>query len=51
MYAKGLLYSTLNASYAKIKVGLCNFVDPTKNCSPLVDIQKLCAGGRIFLFI
>lgn len=28
LYAKGLLYSTSNASYAKVKVQMCNFSVP-----------------------
>lgn len=33
LYAKGLLYSTSNASYAKVKVQMCNFAVPEYNCA------------------
>ncbi len=28
LFAKGLLYSTTNASYGKIKVQMCNYTNP-----------------------
>lgn len=51
LYAKGLLYSTSNASYGKIKIQMCNFEDPAGSCATQSDIEKFCAQGRIFLFI
>lgn len=32
LLAKGLLYSTFNASYGKIKVQMCNYNDTKLNC-------------------
>jgi tRNA isopentenyl-2-thiomethyl-A-37 hydroxylase MiaE len=32
LFAKGLLYSTGNASYAKIKVQMCNYTNPEAQC-------------------
>lgn len=49
--AKGLLYSTANASYGKIKVQMCNYKDPSAGCQNDKEISKFCAGGRIFLFV
>lgn len=51
LYAKGLLYSTSNASYGKIKVQMCNFTDPALDCANQSEIENFCAQGRIFLFI
>lgn len=51
MKAKGLLYSTNNASYTKITIGLCNLNDPNNTCETLENITSKMAKGRIFLFI
>jgi hypothetical protein len=43
MSAKGLLYSTSNASYGKITIKMCD-VDLTPNlCQELDVIKKKCA--------
>lgn len=51
MYAKGLLYSTALTNYSKITVKLCDLNDPQVNCKPYENISRLCAQGRIFLFL
>jgi len=51
LVAKGLLYSTFNASYAKIRVQICNKTAYPELCQSREEIERLCAGGRVFLFV
>ena len=51
MTAKGLLYSTNNATYSKITIGLCNLNAPNNTCETFENISSFMAKGRIFLFI
>jgi hypothetical protein len=47
--AKGLLYSSNETIYSRLKISLCN--NSTGTCNTTDEIKRLSASGRLFLFI
>ena len=45
--------SSPNVSYARFVINLCNRTDLSKNytCVDDVDLLKMLAGGRIFMYL
>lgn len=39
LFARGMLYSTANATYSKIKIKMCNYTDPKAKCETEAEIK------------